>query len=209
MSEPDAGGKAPGPPARVGHIYVAAAAIIVVVALIFGASGSSDAKQSVAADSQRAQEYFGRLTTIGRGLIPVPVAQGVLPRTDEKTPLDETGRTTLTDGTKFELVTDNETRVTIVKVTVQPGAAIPYHVHSSPLMVVLISGEVTDFRAQRPGCTPQTLKPGDSIFEHHIVHTLVNNGSKPAVLYSVAWSAKDVAPELIPKRRPPSCPANP
>jgi quercetin dioxygenase-like cupin family protein len=196
-------------PARARHIYVAAAAVIVIVALIFGAGGSDAAKKPVDADSERAQEYFGRLTTIGRGLTPVPVAQGVLPRTDDQTPLDETGHQTLTDGTNFELLTDRETRVTIVKVTVQPGAAIPYHVHSSPLMVVLVSGEVTDFRKERPNCAPQTLKPGDSIFEHQVVHTLVNNGAKPAVLYSVAWSAKDVAPELIEKTRPAGCPKNP
>src|SRR5690349_2136659 len=156
----------PGPPARVGHIYVAAAAIIVIVALVFGASGSDAAKKPVSADSERAQAYFGRLTTLGRGLTPVPVAQGVLPRTDDQTPLDETGHQTLSDGTKFELLTNKETRVTIVKVTVQPGAAIPYHIHSSPLMVVLVSGEVTDFRRERPDCAPQTLHPGDSIFEH-------------------------------------------
>src|SRR3954447_5332243 len=196
-------------PARARHIYVAAAAVIVIVALIFGARGSDAAKKPVAADSERAQEYFGRLTTIGRGLTPVPVAQGVLPRTDDETPLDETGDQTLSDGTNFELLTDKETRVTIVKVTVQPGAAIPYHIHSSPLMVVLVSGEVTDFRKERPNCAPQTLKPGDSIFEHQVVHTLVNNGAKPAVLYSVAWSAKDVAPELIEKARPAGCPKNP
>jgi quercetin dioxygenase-like cupin family protein len=206
MSEHNGAGAGP---ARARHIYVVAAAIIAIVALIFGASGSDAAKTPVAADNQRAQEYFGRLTTIGRGLTPIPVAQGVLPRTDDHTPLDETGHQTLSDGTNFELLTDKETRVTIVKVTVQPGAAIPYHVHSSPLMVVLVSGEVTDFRAERPDCAPQTLKPGDSIFEHQIVHTLVNNGKKPAVLYSVAWSAKDVAPSLIEKARPTGCPANP
>jgi quercetin dioxygenase-like cupin family protein len=207
MSDPD--GSAPGPPARVGHIYVGVAAVIAIVALIFGTGASGEPKQAVAADSERAQQYFGRLTTLGRGLVPIPVAQGVLPRTDEQTPLDETGHQTLSDGTNFELLTDRETRVTIVKVTVQPGAAIPYHIHSSPLMVVLVSGEVTDFRRERPDCAPQTLKPGDSIFEHQIVHTLVNNGSKPAVLYSVAWSAKDVAPSLIEKARPAGCPKNP
>src|SRR3954447_3231714 len=92
-------------PARARHIYVAAAAVIVIVALIFGAGGSDAAKKTVDADSERAQENIGRMTTIGRGLTPVPDALGVPPPTDDQTPLEEPGHQPLPDGTNFELLT--------------------------------------------------------------------------------------------------------
>jgi quercetin dioxygenase-like cupin family protein len=190
----------------VRHAYVAVAGVIAIVALIAAAfSGSSDAgsKQSAVPKGERATQYYKRLVTLGRGLIVMPVAEAVLP------PLPN-GKSTLSDGTQFKLSLDESARVTFLKVTIVPGASIPWHHHSSPILIDLISGKLVDYRADRPGCAGKTISAGRAQFEPNTqVHTLANPFKVPAVIYTVTWSAKGVDPTLATEKVPPGCPAHP
>ncbi len=81
--EPDGSPPSPRvPAATVRHVYVAAAAVIAVVALIaaaFNGSSSAGSKQSSVPTGEKATQYYKRLVTIGRGLIPTPIGEALLP----------------------------------------------------------------------------------------------------------------------------------
>jgi quercetin dioxygenase-like cupin family protein len=204
MSEP---GK--GPPvkaATVRHIYVAAAGVVAVVALIaaaFNGSSRAGSDSSGVPTGERASAYYKRLATIGRGLIARPVGEGVLPALPA-------GVSTLDDGTKFRLSTDKATKVTFVRVTIVPGSSIPWHHHSGPFLIELISGKVVDYRPDRAGCSGKVLNTGGVVFEPNTqIHTLTNPFKVPAEFYVVAWSPEKVDPTLIQLKTPPGCPENP
>jgi len=194
------------PAATVRHVYVAAAAVIAVVALIaaaFNGSSSAGSKQSSAPTGKKATQYYKRLVTIGRGLIPTPIGEALLPALPA-------GVSTLTDGTEFRLSTDGWTKVTFVKVTILPGASIPWHHHTTPQLIDLIAGKVVDYRAERPGCAGKVLPTGRAEFEPNTqVHTLTNPFKVPAELYVVTWSPANADPALIQVDAPPGCPKNP
>lgn len=191
--------------ATLRNVYVAVAAVIAVVALVaaaFNGTSNAGSKQTVVPKAKRAA-YYERLRTLGRGLIATPIGVGTLP------PI-LAGKSTLTDGTKFALSTDKATRVTFVHVTIVPGAAIPWHHHSGPFLIELISGKVMDYRPNRPGCAGKELDAGSVVFEPNTqIHTLANPFKVPADFYVVAWSPKKVQPTLIQLKPPPGCPAHP
>jgi quercetin dioxygenase-like cupin family protein len=204
MSAPERGRRKLSAP-TLRHAYVAVAAILAVVALVAAAvNGSSNtgSGQSAAPKGKRAAEYYKRLRTIGRGLIATPIGVGELPKLPA-------GISTLTDGTHFKLSLDKPSRVTFVKVTIVPGASIPWHHHSGPFLIELISGEVIDYRPNRPHCAGKALKAGHVVFEPNTqIHTLANPFKVPAVFYVVAWSPAKLQPTLIQLKPPPGCPAS-
>jgi quercetin dioxygenase-like cupin family protein len=193
--------------ATLRHLYVAAAILVVVVALIAaafnGSSSSSGSQQSVVPTGERAEAYYKRLVTIGRGLIVTPVGEGILGTLPK-------GVSTLSDGTRFRLSLDQPTQVTFLKITIVPGASIPWHHHSIPIIGVLISGKLIDYRANRPGCAPKVLRAGSAVFEPNTqVHTMINPFKEPAVFYVVAWSPHNIQPTLNVMKPSPGCPAHP
>lgn len=192
--------------ANLRHVYVAAAFVVAVAALVaaaFNGSSSAGSQKSVVPTGDKATAYYKRLVTIGRGLIVEPLGEAVLP------PLPA-GASTLSDGTQFRLSLSKSTQVTFLKITIVPGAAIPWHHHSSPLVISLISGKVVDYRPNRPGCAGKVLQAGNTVFEPNTqIHTLANPFKVPAVFYVVAWSPRKIQPTLDQVKAPPGCPANP
>jgi len=192
--------------ATLRHLYVAAAILVVVVALIaaaFNGSSSGGSQQSGVQTGERAAAYYKRLVTIGRGLIVTPFGEGILPTLPD-------GVSTLSDGTSFRLSLDKPTQVTFLKITIVPGASIPWHHHSIPIMGVLVSGKLIDYRANRPGCAPKVLRAGSAVFEPNTqVHTMINPFKEPAVFYVVAWSPHNIQPTLNVVKPSPGCPAHP
>jgi quercetin dioxygenase-like cupin family protein len=205
MNEPSKG--PPVTAATLRHVYVALAVAVAVVALIaaaFNGSSRAGSDGQVVPTGERAEQYYKRLVTLGRGLtVSKPLAVGLLPALPH-------GGSTLTDGTKFILSYDKPIRVTFLTVKLVPGASLPWHRHTAPILISLIRGKVVDYRADRPGCAGKVISPGRAQFEPNAqIHTLTNPFKKPAFMYVVTWSAKGVDPSLHEEKVPPGCPAHP
>jgi quercetin dioxygenase-like cupin family protein len=191
--------------ATMRHVYVAGAAVIALVALFAAArngSSNSGATQT-AVPKERTAQYYKRLVSIGRGLTATPIGEAVLPALPH-------GGSTLGDGTHLAFTTDKATKTSFIKVTVLPGASIPWHHHSSPLIIALISGEVIDYRQERKGCSGKALFAGHTVFEPNTqVHTLTNPFKVPAVFYVLSVSPARVDPTIIEVPTPTGCEKNP
>lgn len=192
--------------ANLQHAYVAGAAVLAVAALIaaaFNGESNAGSKESAAPTGAKAAVYYKRLVTLGRGLIVTPVGEGALPRLPA-------AASVLGDGTRFALSLDRPTQVSFLEITILPGASIPWHHHSGPLVGVLFTGKVIDYRPNRPGCAPKLLRAGSAVFEPNTqVHTLTNPFKVPAVLYVVVWSPHDTPPTIASVHMPVGCPTNP
>src|SRR6266508_3753644 len=91
-----------------------------------------------------------------------------------------------------------------------PGASIPWHHHSSPFVIALVSGRLLDYRPDRLGCAGKALVAGNTVFEPNTqIHTLTNPFKVPAVFYVLAFSAAHVDPTLIEVKTPHGCSAHP
>ena len=70
--------------------------------------------------------------------------------------------------------------------TVKPGGSFGWHVHGSPVAVVVASGTLTVLDPTVANCKPFKVSKGASFFEpaNHI-HLARNDTSKPVVVYAV------------------------
>ena len=108
-------------------------------------------------------------------------------------------------GTDVIKVSDLSNIVT-TRVTVQPGAQIPWHTHPGPVFVTIAQGELTYISSE--GCTSRRYPAGTAFVDpgHGHVHTAINTGDTEAVFTATFFEAPaGTAPVSIPADAPAGC----
>jgi quercetin dioxygenase-like cupin family protein len=97
--------------------------------------------------------------------------------------------------------------VYIVQNTWPPGAHSGWHTHPGPSLITVISGELTDYEASNPTCTPITYTAGQSFTDPGCgdVHLIRNEGTVCAVNV-VVQIVPAGAPRRIDAGQPANCP---
>ena len=103
------------------------------------------------------------------------------------------------DGMKTRVVNVwDPSRTVVGKFTVQPGAQFPWHSHRGPVVVTIVSGELTYLAAD--DCTERTYAAGTSFVDpgQGHVHTAFNATSDVTVFIATFFAAPAEGPLLIP-----------
>lgn len=103
------------------------------------------------------------------------------------------------DGRKNRVVSVKDpSRTAVAKFTVQPGAQFPWHSHRGPVVVTIVSGELTYLAAD--DCTERTYAAGTSFVDpgRGHVHTAFNATSDVTVFIATFFAAPAEGPLLIP-----------
>ena len=109
------------------------------------------------------------------------------------------------DGMKTTVVKDKDpSRTVVARFTVQPGAQFPWHSHRGPVVVNVVSGELTylpshDCVARKYGAGTAFVDPG-----HGHTHTARNATGGVTVFVATFFAAPAEGPLLIPAS--PGCP---
>ena len=82
--------------------------------------------------------------------------------------------------------------------TVQPGAQFPWHSHAGPVVVNIISGELTYVEAD--GCTEREYGAGQAFVDpgQGHVHSAYNSGTAPTLFIATFYDAPAEGSLLIP-----------
>lgn len=96
---------------------------------------------------------------------------------------------------------DDPSLVVTGKITVQPDARFPWHIHPGPVMVTIASGSLT--YVDGDDCSARTYPSGTAFFDvgNH-VHSAYNPGSTETVLYATWYDAPATGPLTIPVAAP-------
>jgi quercetin dioxygenase-like cupin family protein len=108
-------------------------------------------------------------------------------------------------GTDVIKASDPSNIVT-TRVTVQPGAQIPWHTHHGPVFVTLAQGELTYVSSE--GCSSRRYPTGTAFVDpgHGHVHTAYNSGTTVAVFLATFFETpQGTAPISIPAEGPADC----
>jgi quercetin dioxygenase-like cupin family protein len=103
------------------------------------------------------------------------------------------------DGGKTDVVdVSDPSRTVVVRYTVQPGAQFPWHSHSGPVVVNIVSGALTYVAAD--DCVQRTYAAGEAFVDagQGHVHTAFNPTGGPTVLVATFFGAPAEGPLLIP-----------
>jgi quercetin dioxygenase-like cupin family protein len=103
------------------------------------------------------------------------------------------------DGRKNRVVhVDDPSRTVVARYTVQPGAQFPWHSHRGPVVVTIVSGELTYLAAE--DCTERRYAAGTSFVDpgQGHVHTAWNATSEATVFVATFFAAPAEGPLLIP-----------
>jgi quercetin dioxygenase-like cupin family protein len=105
------------------------------------------------------------------------------------------------EGTK--VVKGDPSRTITGRFTVQPGAQFTWHTHSGPVVVNIVSGELTYIDAEN--CAGTTYPAGTAFFDlgHGHVHSAFNSGDEPTVFVATFFEAPAEGLLLIPAE--PAC----
>jgi len=92
----------------------------------------------------------------------------------------------------------NPSSTAIVRYTVQPGAYFPWHTHTGPVVVNVVSGALTYVGAE--DCAQRTYAAGQAFVDpgQGHVHTAFNPTNVPTVLVAAFFHAPAEGPLLIP-----------
>ena len=103
------------------------------------------------------------------------------------------------DGRKNKVVSVRDpSRTVVARFTVQPGAQFPWHSHRGPVVVTIVSGELTYLAAD--DCTERAYAAGTSFVDpgQGHVHTAWNDTSEVTVFVATFFAAPAEGPLLIP-----------
>lgn len=103
------------------------------------------------------------------------------------------------DGMKTRVVNVREPdRTVVARFTVQPGAQFPWHSHRGPVVVTIVSGELTYLAAA--DCKERPYAAGTSFVDPGLghVHTAFNDTSEVTVFVATFFAAPAEGPLLIP-----------
>jgi quercetin dioxygenase-like cupin family protein len=107
---------------------------------------------------------------------------------------------------KAEIETEGVSDLHIVKVTIDPGGTLGWHSHPGPRFLIVTSGTATNYLADDPDCTPQTIPTGSGLFEPAgEVHNLRNETNEPLEYITVQLVATG-APRRTDEPSPGTCP---
>lgn len=92
---------------------------------------------------------------------------------------------------------NDPSRTVVVRVTVQPGAAFPWHTHPGPGIFNVTSGE--SVYVQASDCVERPYPAGTAFVDpgRGNVHTLFNPGDEPTVLVATFFEAPAEGPLVI------------
>jgi quercetin dioxygenase-like cupin family protein len=96
--------------------------------------------------------------------------------------------------------------VVTTRVTVQPGAQIPWHTHHGPVFVTIARGELTYVSSD--GCSSRLYPTGTAFVDpgHGHVHTAYNSGKAVTVFVATFFETPPgTAPITIPADGPADC----
>jgi quercetin dioxygenase-like cupin family protein len=108
------------------------------------------------------------------------------------------------DGMKTRVVNARDaSRTVVARFTVQPGAQFPWHSHRGPVVVDVVSGELTYVAAE--DCVQRKYPAGTAFVDpgQGHVHTAFNGTDEVTVFVATFFSAPAEGPLLIPAS--PSC----
>jgi quercetin dioxygenase-like cupin family protein len=93
---------------------------------------------------------------------------------------------------------DDPSQTAVVRYTVQPGAAFPWHTHAGPVVVNVVSGALTYIDAE--DCGEETYSAGQAFVDpgHGHAHSAVNPTASPTILIATFFQAPASGPLLIP-----------
>ena len=94
------------------------------------------------------------------------------------------------DGEATTVVTvDDPSRTVVARYTVQPGAQFPWHSHTGPVVVNIVSGALTYIDGGT--CSRHTYSAGQAFVDpgQGHVHTAFNPGTAPMVLVATFYDA--------------------
>ena len=93
---------------------------------------------------------------------------------------------------------DDPSQTAVVRYTVQPGAAFPWHTHAGPVVVNVVSGALTYIDAE--DCGEETYSAGQAFVDpgHGHAHSAVNPTTSPTILIATFFQAPASGPLLIP-----------
>ncbi|HEY6682453.1 MAG TPA: cupin domain-containing protein [Propionibacteriaceae bacterium] len=111
------------------------------------------------------------------------------------------------DGQGTEVIKSaNASHVVTQKVTVQPGAQIPWHTHHGPVFVTIAEGELTYVGSE--DCTGRRYPAGTAFVDpgHGHVHTAYNSGETVTLFVATFFEVPEgTAPISIPADGPADC----
>jgi quercetin dioxygenase-like cupin family protein len=111
------------------------------------------------------------------------------------------------DGQGTEVIkSSNASHVMTQKVTVQPGAQIPWHTHHGPVFVTIAEGELTYVSSE--DCVGRRYAAGTAFVDpgHGHVHTAYNSGKTVTVFLATFFEVpQGTAPVAIPADAPADC----
>lgn len=111
------------------------------------------------------------------------------------------------DGHDTEVIkTADPSNVVTTRVTVQPGAQIPWHTHHGPVFVTIAQGELTYVSSD--GCSSRLYPTGTAFVDpgHGHVHTAYNSGNAVTVFVATFFETPPgTAPITIPADGPAEC----
>ena len=86
-------------------------------------------------------------------------------------------------------------RMTIAQVIFPVGAKLPMHTHPAPLIVHIMSGELT---SERPDGDVVVYKAGDTFIEApNSPHKVTNTAKRPTIVYGVFAGAEGLGPLTV------------
>ena len=87
-------------------------------------------------------------------------------------------------------------KLTMAQVIFPVGAQLPMHTHPAPVIVHVISGELT---SERPSGDKVTYKAGDTFIEApNSQHKVINSGKHPTIVYAVATGFEGMGKLTVP-----------
>ena len=100
---------------------------------------------------------------------------------------------------------DDPSRTVVVRYTVQPGVQFPWHSHLGPVVVNIVSGDLTYIDADT--CTERTYQAGQGFVDpgQGHVHSAKNEGAVPTVLVATFFDAPPAPDSLLIPAEPASC----
>jgi quercetin dioxygenase-like cupin family protein len=111
------------------------------------------------------------------------------------------------DGQATEVIkSSNASHVVTQKVTVQPGAQIPWHTHHGPVFVTIAEGELTYVGSE--DCVGRRYPAGTAFVDpgHGHVHTAYNSGKTMTMFVATFFEVpQGTAPISIPAQGPADC----
>jgi quercetin dioxygenase-like cupin family protein len=100
-----------------------------------------------------------------------------------------------------------DTDIYVVDNKIDPGGTTGWHKHPGPSLILVVSGQVTNYTSQDPNCAGHTYTAGQGFIDAggNDEHTLHNNGTTEAETIAVQLIPHG-APRKIDEANPTSCP---